>query len=116
MRERSDRVRLIGVMVAVAVAATTTISAAGRPARPLVAVDLGSLGGNFSEASAVNADGLVVGHSSIAGNEGVRHAFAWSNGKGMTDLGTLGGSQSCATLVNDDGVIAGYSYLPGDGA
>src|SRR5207344_3078807 len=79
--------RLVGVMVAVVVAATTTMGASGRPARSLVAIDIGSLGGNFSEALAVNAAGVVVGNSSIAGDDAVRHAFAWSDDEGMRDLG-----------------------------
>jgi probable HAF family extracellular repeat protein len=95
--------------------ATAAVSAAGRRTRSFVAIDLGSLGGSVSEAWAVNANGLVVGRSSIAGNPSTYHAFAWSPESGMTDLGTLGG-ESSANAVTDAGVIAGYSYLPGETA
>ncbi len=97
------------------VLATAAVSAAGRRTRSFVAIDLGSLGGSVSEGWAVNAKGLVVGRSSMAGDPSAYHAFAWSPESGMTDLGTLGG-ESSANAVTDGGVIAGYSYLPGETA
>jgi probable HAF family extracellular repeat protein len=74
--------------------------------------DLGTLAGEESAATDINASGQVVGHSSIGPSSDTR-AFLWSEGK-MRNLGTLGGSQSGATAINDAGVVVGYSGTPGD--
>ncbi len=76
--------------------------------------DLGTLGGTYSYASAVSADGaVVVGNSNISGNS-QSHAFRWANGT-MADLGTLGGSYSNASNVSADGtVIVGQSSISGN--
>ena len=50
--------------------------------------DLGTLGGSFSQANAINASGQIVGSSGTTGT--ASRAFMWSGGK-MTNLGTLGG-------------------------
>ena len=52
-------------------------------------VDLGTLGGAYSQAVAVNDNGQVVGSSRLA--ERRAHAFSWTAAGGMVDLGTLGG-------------------------
>jgi probable HAF family extracellular repeat protein len=92
------------------------ISTSGLHAQTLT--DIGTLGGGYSEATAVSADGLViVGESNLAGNL-VSQAFKY-NGGSMTGLGSLGGGVfgSRATAVSADGsVIVGYSILTGDGA
>ncbi len=49
----------------------------GAATTPFVAVDLGTLGGDFSFAYAVNARGEVVGDSFTAGNA-ADHAFSWT--------------------------------------
>jgi probable HAF family extracellular repeat protein len=65
--------------------------------------DLGTLGGNYSSAQAVSADGaVVVGQSYNASNE--YRAFRWTGGI-MTDLGTLGGNYSSAQAVSADGAV-----------
>jgi probable HAF family extracellular repeat protein len=69
--------------------------------------DLGSLGGTFSEANAINNGGGIAGVSSLA-DENVLHGYLYVNGK-MTDLGTLGGNYSWATGINDNGLVVGYS-------
>lgn len=63
-------------------------------------LDLGTLGGSFSLAYAINDRGQIDGFSTLPG-DGLTHSFLWKNGV-MTDLGTLGGpnSESFANLNN----------------
>ena len=67
--------------------------------------DLGTLGGKFSRAHAVNDSLRIVGSSLVDG--GPTHAFVWSGS--MVDLGTLGGASSEAWDVDDLGRIVGVS-------
>ena len=67
--------------------------------------DLGTLGGSWSSAEAINSGGEVVGWSEMRTGE-VR-AFRWRNGK-MEDLGLEMPAPVDATLfVTDGGLIAG---------
>ncbi len=76
--------------------------------------DLGSLGGGYSEAHAVNDQGVIVGDALTADND--FHAFSYQDGV-MTDLGTFSDNNSdfylaVATNVNNKGTIVGWSTSP----
>jgi probable HAF family extracellular repeat protein len=71
------------------------------------AVDLGTLGGTSSSASAINRNGLVVGASQLAGDT-VEHATLWNHGVAV-DLGASAGASSFASSINDAGLIVGAS-------
>lgn len=79
-----------------------------------VAVDLGTLGGSFSLARALNNSGVIAGFSSLR-SESVFRAFVTS-GNQMVDAGTLGGNFSAAMAVSDAGHVIGDSNLPYDGS
>jgi len=72
-------------------------------------IDLGTLGGDFSTANAVNSVGQVVGYSYLADGTTER-AFLWQSGV-MTSLGTLPGytQGSRATSINSAGQVVGTS-------
>jgi probable HAF family extracellular repeat protein len=71
--------------------------------------DLGTLGGNSSEAYAINQGGQITGYAQTGQND---HAFIYSGG-GLTDIGArLGGSlpNSYGLGINDSGHVAGTAY------
>jgi probable HAF family extracellular repeat protein len=81
-------------------------------------LDLGTLAGNFSYGTFINANNHVVGYSTIDKDTERVHAFL-HDGKEMLDLGSLGGAsmqsdRSFALGVNANDQVVGYSYVPGN--
>ena len=72
-------------------------------------IDLGTLGGSFSESQGIN-DNCQVAGSGYPPGDGETHAFRWENGT-LTDLGSLGagGTQTGATDINNSGQVVGVS-------
>src|SRR5947209_6042802 len=109
----------MGAML-VAVSATATVQAQSSGAaahaahaKPLrlahgwTLVDLGTLGGPGSYATALTNGGLVVGCADVPGTGA--HAFVYQSGV-MRDLGTgtaTSDGSSCAYAANDTGTVAG---------
>lgn len=90
---------------------------AASPAVRYAITDLGTLGGYYTFATAINNAGTVVGSSQTAHQTHGRmpyryivHAFSWKEGR-IRDLGTLGGDFSGARAINDWGEIVGVSEL-----
>ena len=79
-------------------------------------MDLGTLGGKDSEAKGINSVGVVVGSSTLGGEQ-VRHAFVWHKGD-LIDLNSLlppnsGWELMEANGINDDGYVVGSGSHPG---
>jgi probable HAF family extracellular repeat protein len=85
-------------------------------------IDLGTLGGSFSSAAAVNNKRQVVGRSwrndlpECLGSEEDRpceYAFLWQGGQ-LTDLGHAqpNGLRTYPTAINAKGVVVGFEELP----
>ena len=77
-----------------------------KPPRYSVA-DLGTPGGTFGEANALNNKAWVVGDATLPGDT-VRHAFLWRKGL-MKNLGTLGGPNSLAAALNARSEVTSFS-------
>ena len=76
--------------------------------------DLGTLGGTFSSAKAINNSSTIVGASTTATDN--VHAAMWVKVDGawqIFDLGALeGGTTSGATAISDDGTVVGSGDTP----
>ncbi len=76
--------------------------------------DVGTLGGTFGLANAINSRGDVVGRMNLAGDL-TAHPFLWRKGS-LKDLGIFGGTFGQATSINDAGEIVGGSTNQNDQA
>jgi probable HAF family extracellular repeat protein len=73
-----------------------------------VFTDLGTLGGPYSSASAINDRGVIVGNSYVDYDPTRVRGFIYENGT-MSAIGTFGGAGSRATDINSHGVIIGQA-------
>jgi probable HAF family extracellular repeat protein len=83
-------------------------TASAQSPRAYDADDLGTLGGTYLLASAMNNNGDIVGSGTTA--DGTLHAFRWTRSGGLEDLGTFGGLEAQATGINDSGDILGFYF------
>jgi probable HAF family extracellular repeat protein len=79
-------------------------------------IDIGTLGGAYAQAYAINDAGVITGASQTQGMGPMTttHAFVYrllSPSKGMQDLGVLGGLFSSGMAINNYDHVAGYSTV-----
>jgi probable HAF family extracellular repeat protein len=75
-------------------------------------IDLGTLGGDHTDAYAINASAQVTGDSYLADRS--EHAY-FRDRSGMHDLGILpGGTFSVGNAINDSGQVAGFANINPD--
>jgi probable HAF family extracellular repeat protein len=84
-------------------------------------IDIGTLGGQYAQANAINDAGFITGTAQIQNMSPVlaTHAFIYrpfSQGAGcfkepMRDLGALGGNNSYGTAINSNNHVVGYSTV-----
>ena len=78
-------------------------------------IDIGTLGGAYAQAYAINDGGSITGGSQLAtmGLNEITHAFIYNPAcmscGGLTDLGALGGNTSYGMAINSNNHVAGYS-------
>ena len=70
--------------------------------------DLGTLGGTFSSAYALNDLGHVVGRSRLEPGTFINRGFVWMYGN-MIDLGALAGSGATPNGINNQSQVTGVS-------
>lgn len=90
----------------------SALAAAQHAPRTYKITDLGTLGGDISFPSDLNALGQVAGISNPRGSREF-HAFFWTARGPMQDLGTLGGTTSIANGLNNIGQVVGNAYVRG---
>lgn len=99
--------RKLGRKIVWAVAVTALGVPMGVESLSFSITDLGTLGGGYSSAYAINNFGQVTGVSQAA-DHFEEHAFLYDSST-MLDLGTLGHIGSYGFDINDSGHVTGYS-------
>ena len=79
-------------------------------------VDIGTLGGSYAQAYAINDAGFITGTSQTWATVLTTHAFiqrpfASASSERMRDLGVLGGHSSYGMAINGYNHVAGYSTI-----
>ena len=109
---------LVGLLALTGVVVTSSGGGTQAQARWVI-TDLGTLGGDDSQATAINDRGQVVGfaYTTAKDKDGHQnwHAFLWTNGR-MRDLGTFGGRNSEALAINEHGQVVGWADTKAKGA
>jgi probable HAF family extracellular repeat protein len=78
--------------------------------KPGVIDDLGSWGGTYARAVAINDAGVIVGYATRP-RQWTYHAFVWMDGTALRDVGSLPGlANSYLGCINGAGVAAGISF------
>ena len=100
-------VSITAMTVFAALAIPVRLATQGKNQQPpnYIVTDLGTLGGTFGQANALNNSGSVVGFATLPGDT-ESHAFLWSKGI-KSDLGTFGGPNSSAAFINERGEVVG---------
>ena len=100
-------VSITAMTVFAALAIPVRLATQGKNQQPpnYIVTDLGTLGGTFGQANALNNSGSVVGFATLPGDT-ESHAFLWSKGT-TSDLGTFGGPNSSAAFINERGEVVG---------
>ena len=83
-----------------------TLTSQTAAAQTYEVTDLGTLGGQRSQAFGLNNFGQVVGCSETPSGE--LQAFLYTRGW-LLNLGTLGGGSSCAYAISNSGIAVGFS-------
>ena len=86
-------------------------------------IDIGTLGGAYAQAYAINDAGLITGTAQTSAAIGTTHAFLYcpqcAGPAQKRDLGVLGGNSSYGMAINNNNHVAGYSTIktstPNDG-
>ena len=76
--------------------------------------DIGTLGGSYAQANAINEAGFITGTAQTWAMFVTTHAFIYqasATGGKMRDLGVLGGLSSYGMAINGYNHVAGYSTL-----
>ena len=79
-------------------------------------IDIGTLGGAYAQANAINDAGAITGASDLPSmSTKITHAFIYCSqcmgSVRMRDLGVLGGNSSYGMAINNSNHVAGYSTI-----
>lgn len=92
------------------IATTAALVSANSFGQQYIITDLGTLGGSYSSAQAINNNGQIAGESNVVNPGGQTNAFLYSNGT-MTNLGTLVNyPHSRSRDINNYGQVVGVVW------
>lgn len=95
-------------LLAVSILACFTLPTQATAPDTIEMTDAATLGGSYSSASLMSADGTVI-TGDLETSTGASHAFKYTAATGMVDLGTLGDNANVVLISIDGQVIVGQS-------